>query len=209
MLSVLRLGLVGAILTALSPSPVAAQSETGPRIGGFVSGAFGDGGPAPAIGISAGYAVTPSVEIEVNAAYVPGLDFGNVPVCPPGLFCVAATIRGGTYSVAGRARSASAAVVIDLPVRLAAMRPYFAGGVGLANLRRELRDTEFPFTLTRTSTDPLITVGGGLEMPLGRRLILSVDVRYEYIAADTQFDRADIDRGVNLTRIGSGLRYRF
>ena len=93
----------------IAPSLAAAQpSERGPRLGGIVSGSFGDGGPAPAIGVAGGYRFTSRLGFEVDASYMPGLDFGDFPSCPAGYICIATTVPalavlGGSFSLHGRA----------------------------------------------------------------------------------------------------------
>lgn len=78
----------------LAPSLATAQpSDRGPRLAGTVSGAFGDGGPAPSFDLSAGYRFTSRPGVEINGAYLDGLDFGQFPVCPMRSAFSAAPIR--------------------------------------------------------------------------------------------------------------------
>jgi opacity protein-like surface antigen len=169
-----------------------------------------------ALGVSAGYRFSPRMTAEIDASYVPRLELGEIPVCPIEMLCALAStatgpglFRAGSYVLTGRAKSVSLVLVSQLPIRLGAMRPYVAGGGGFANVRRELRDSVVPFSLRRSSTDPMVTLGGGVDVPVGHKLIVGVDVRYERIFADQQFFRPDIDHDLNLTRVGSSIRYRF
>jgi hypothetical protein len=207
-----------AVALALVPALSEAQTQP-PRsrgLGGFVSGSFGDGGPAPAVGVNATIRITQVLRFEIDGAYRPDLDFGQIPLCEPDRMCALMTphttislFRAGAYNVHARARSATVSLVTDLPIRFGAMQPYIAAGGGLANVRRELRDTEFPFAITRTSTDPMLTVGGGIDLPLTGHIVLGVDARFERVFSDQQFDRPDMPEDLNLTRVGVVIRYRF
>ena len=106
---------LSAVVLSFLIVPSTASSQTpdrGPRLGGVVSGAFGNGGPAPSVAVSAGYRFTPRFGVEVDASYMGGLDFGDFPVCAPDHVCVARnipalTVLGGTISLNGRAATLS------------------------------------------------------------------------------------------------------
>jgi len=196
------------------PSLAAAQPfERGPRVGGVVSGSFGDGGPAPTVGISAGYRFTPRLGLEVDASYMPGLDFGDIPACPPGGVCVAGgplvQVIGGTFSLRGRAASFSANVVSELPLRTRRIRPYVVGGAGVAQVRRELQHNFLPLRSMTRSTGPMVTMGGGVDFLVWRAVAVGVALRYQHVFEEDRFGRADIDRNMTRTRLGSSLSYRF
>jgi opacity protein-like surface antigen len=181
-------------------------------VGGVVSGSFGDGGPASTVGISAGYRFTPRLALEVDASYMPGLDFGDFPACPPGGVCAAAapSVIGGTFSLSGRAALLSVNVVSELPVRTRWIRPYVVGGAGVAEVRRVQQHNDFqPLRSTTTSTGPMVTMGGGVDFLVWRGIGIGVDVRYQHVFEDAQFGRSDIDRNLSNTRVGSSLSYRF
>ncbi len=144
---------------------------------------------------------------------MPGLDFGDVPVCPPGSVCVAdgplAQVIGGTFSVSGRAASLSVNVVSELPVRARWIRPYVVGGAGVAQVRRELQHNFLLLRSKTTSTGPMVTMGGGVDFLVWRGIGVGIDVRYQHVFEEDQFGRPDIDRNLSNTRIGSSLSYRF
>jgi hypothetical protein len=204
--------LVALAVTLLVPTFVSAQVPERPALGGFVSGSVGDGGPTGAVGISGVVPVTPALSVEVDASYLPRLDFGEIPLCPPDVFCILTgsnTLRAGSYSVHGRSRSVAVSVVSRLPFSLGVMVPYVAAGGGVANVRRELRDTQLPFSVSRTSTDPMITIGGGVDVPMTRRIMFGVEGRYERAFGDDQFGRDDVAQDLTLTRVTLVVRYRF
>jgi Outer membrane protein beta-barrel domain len=204
--------LAALLVAVLVPASVSGQVSGRTALGGFVGGSLGDGGATGAVGVSGVVPVSAALSVEVDASYLPRLDFGEIPVCPPDVFCIltgVSTVRGGSYSVHGRSRSVAVSLVSRLPVSLGTMQPYVAAGGGVANVRRELRDTQLPLSFSRTSTDPLITIGGGVDVPMTRRIMFGVDARYERAFGDDQFGRDDVAADLSLTRITLVVRYRF
>ena len=197
------------LITCLcAPSGVAAQtSDGGPRVGGILGGSFGNGGAAPATGLSGGYRFTSAIGLDLEASYETKLDLGDFPNCPPDVFCAA--VRGGTFSLHGRIASLSGNVVAELPVHAPWARPYVVAGAGVAHVRREQRDNLLPVRSTATSTDPVLTLGGGVEFPVVGRVALGIDVRYQRIFGDRVFGRTDIAPDITLTRVGGSVAYRF
>ena len=56
------------VVCLLAPIAAFGQSaDRNGRISGFVTGSFGDGGPAPTIGLTAGYPLTPAIRVELDA----------------------------------------------------------------------------------------------------------------------------------------------
>jgi len=190
------------------PSVAAGQtSDRGPRVGALLSGSFGNGGTAPAAGVSAGYRFTSALGLELEGLYQTKLDFGDFPNCPADAVCAAAL--GGTFSLHGRVASFAGNVIAAVPVHASWVRPYVVAGGGVARVTRETRESVRTFRFTRSSTDPLITVGGGLDFPVGTRVALGIDLRYQRIFAERFFDRSDMRPNLNLTRLGGSLSYRF
>jgi hypothetical protein len=189
-------------------APAQAQTfRSGPRVGAGVGGSFGDGGAAPAVALAGGYRFTPRIGLEVDASYSTKLDFGDVPACPPGLFCAA--VVGGTLSMHGRALSVSGNFVSELPVHATWARIYLVGGGGFARVRFDQRHTFFGFSQTYISSGPMLTAGGGVDFPLGQRLVLGVDLRQQWLFPENEFGRSDLDSQVRLTRVGTALSVRF
>jgi opacity protein-like surface antigen len=205
-----RRGLVVLLALVLVPAFAAAQIPQRSALGGFVSGSLGDGGPATAVGLSGTVPLTQALSIDVDASYLPRLDFGEIPLCPPEVLCILAdTVRGGSYDVRGRSRSLTLSLVSRLPIRTGALQPYVTAGGGLANIQRELRDTQLPVSVSRSSTDPMVSVGGGVDIPVARRIVFGVEARYERAFGEEQFGRDDVAEDLSLTRVTFVVRYRF
>ena len=192
-------------------APVAAfgqAADRDARITGFVTESFGDGGPAPTFGLTAGYPLLSRMRVELDASYVRNLDFGRFFSCPPESVCLAFasfpfTLRGEVVSLGGN-------LVSELPWRARRIRPYVLGGAGVTHIRRTERFESFrPTRRTLTSTGPLLTAGAGVDFLLGSHVAIGVDVRYRRLFEKDQFRRSDIPPNLDLTRIGSSISYRF
>jgi hypothetical protein len=193
-------------IAALASTTASAQS----RLAAFVSSAFGDGGPAPAFGVSAAYPVWSGIRLEAEATFVRKLDFGTYQSCPPSVFCVA--IVSFPFTLTANAASLGGNVVAELPWHTPRIRPYLVGGAGIARVRREQRERRFDgstILTARASTRPLVTAGAGVEFLLGRRIALAADARYQRMYEDDPFGRIDIRPTLGLVRIGSAIGYRF
>jgi opacity protein-like surface antigen len=192
-------------------SPVAAfgqAADRNARISGFMTASFGDGGPAPTIGFTAGYPLPSKMRLELDASYVRNLDFGQFFSCPPDRICAA--VASFPFRLRGEAVSLGGNVVSELPWHARRIRPYVLGGAGVAHIRRTERyESFFPTRRTLTSTGPLLTAGAGIDFLLGNRVAVGVDVRYRRLLEKDQFQRSDIPPNLDLTRIGSSISYRF
>jgi opacity protein-like surface antigen len=209
-----------AMVCLLTPSLLEGQPvDRGPHLGGVVSRSFGDGGPATSVAVSAGYRFTPRLGVELEVSHLQSLDFGDFPACPPEVLCILAapfglSVRGGVLSLSGRATSFTVNLISELPIGARWIRPYGAAGGGLANVRRELFDDFIARTTSTTSTEPVMTIGGGADFPVWRGLAVGVDLRYQRVfEEEMRFDywsyRSDFPHHLNLTRLGTSVRYRF
>lgn len=194
----------------LAPAAAFGQAaDRNARITGFMSASFGDGGPAPTIGLTTGYPLLSRMRVELDASYVRNLDFGKFFSCPPDRICAA--VASFPFTLRGEAVSLGGNVVSDLPWHARRIRPYVLAGAGVAHIRRtEHYDSLFRATRrTLASTAPLLTAGGGIDFLLGSHVAVGVDVRYRRLFEKDQFQRSDIPPNLDLTRIGSSISYRF
>ena len=200
--------MTAALVLLLTACAAAAQPSDPPRrLSTIVSSSLGDGGPAGGVSVTGRYRILPGLAIEADVSHVPGLDFGEFPSCAPDRICLA--FVSVPFTLKGRASSLSANVVADLPLRTTWMRPYVALGGGVARLRREANYSLF-FTDTKTTAyDPLLSVGAGVDFPIGRRVAIGVDLRHHHVFGEPVAERRDIPHKLNLTRLGSSVSYRF
>jgi hypothetical protein len=179
----------------------------GARAGAGVTSTDEGAAIAPAVAISGGYQISRRARVEVEASHAPALNLGDFPACPPDRVCAA--VIGGTLSVKARAFAVSGNLVSQLPVRATWLRPYLVAGLGAAFLRFEQRHTLFGFSQSARSSGPMVTAGGGVDIPLGERIALGMDLRHQWLLADERFDRPDLDSHVNVTVAGATLRVGF
>jgi opacity protein-like surface antigen len=199
------------MLVPLTGWAFAQAGDRNARVAAFVSSAVGDGGPSPALGVTAGYRVLRNMRVEVDAAVVPNLDFGRFYTCPPNAVCIA--VASFPFSLRGDAAAIGGNVVGELPWRTRRIRPYVLAGAGIAHVRRQQRQQQFTSSSIRVttfdSTKPLLTGGGGVDVLLGDRAALGVDARYQRMFEEDHFHRIDIRPNLDLVRIGSSISYRF
>lgn len=79
----------------------------------------------------------------------------------------------------------------------------------MSSVRFEQRDRLGPRRSTVTSTNPLLTLGGGVDFVVWRGLAVGVDVRQERIFDADATRRFQIPQDLTLTRLGSSVSYRF
>lgn len=204
----LSLCLIAVTITVLSlASPAAGQSSLGStRIAGLVSGSIGNGRSAATIGVSASYRFAPRLAVEGDFSYFSDLtlvEFSNP--CPTAGACIQST-----QSWHARVASGTVNVVTELPSGVSWLRPYIAAGGGAARVRRDVRGAISCQICgprqPRYDTRPVLSLGGGVDFPMGHGLALGFDVRYQRVYEDATLFRPNLR---DLTRVGSLVSYRF
>ena len=195
------------------PSMASGQTpDRGPRLGGVVSGAFGNGGPAPTVSVvGAGYRFTPRFGVEVDASYMGGLDFGEFPVCAPDVLCAAQTLPaltviGGTLSLSGRAalalgeRGLGGAGACPVAPALYRRRRRRRGGPGRER-RLRLRAGALHGDVHGPAADGM---GGGVDFLLWRKVSPSGSISgIGEFFEEKQFFRPDMDQNLTVGRLGT------
>ena len=205
-------------------SPLAAQSaaESGPRVSGFFTGSFGDGGARPGFAASAGYRFNRYAGFEFDLGYVNGLRLSGERGWPVPLsgdllnrFCM---IPEGcptlTVHDRGNMLTFTANYVVEIPTGVRWLQPYFLGGGGVANLSR---DTDFfisdpvamesrvglarMYHLGGSQTNLSLNAGGGVDFRISRTFAIGGDVRYFHVFSNWS--------GIDTARVGARFSYRF
>jgi hypothetical protein len=207
-----RLTVLIAFLLAAA-APARAQNPQ-PYIFGEVGGSFGDGGVAPAIVAGFGYLTPRNFGFEIEAAFVPGLDFAD-----PGLPRIA-IYPPITFETTGRLISLETHVVGVLPNGGSSkLRAFVLAGGGIADLRLTNRIHIPPFPrplfpdlpvfpdlpdfpglldpssfpelflgvdreVTASETSMVLSAGAGFDYALTRHLGLGMSVRYQHLFND-------------------------
>jgi opacity protein-like surface antigen len=206
------------LATATVATPISAAADQGVTIDGVVAAAAIESRTEMAIAGGIGY--------RVNRFVGFGVEVTSVPVLKPD----AATLRSATIidslgsavvfnSVAGPTVSASdgRAIVfttnvrIELPTIAKRFVPYVVGGGGIANIKDNFTVTLpvpvpgipvviQPQAVTQSSTNLVLTAGGGASILMTGHVSVDVDVRYLRLIAS---------RDLNVGRFGIGVSYRF
>ena len=200
--------------------PVCAQSGGDPRgrASGTVGGSFGDGGVTPSFGAALSYWPIRHVGIEFELAYSRNLEF-VFDLCPPPLVCV----LGGQFPVKGRSLSLIPHLVIESRP-WGKVRPYVLAGVGIAHLRQRYtvvgpgvgsghvaETLVVPVEFTRSKRAFALSVGGGVDVRISRRMGLGVDVRSRHLFdEEPRLERFIVPAGtLSTVRVGSHLSWVF
>ena len=114
------------------------------------------------------------------------------------------------YPTDGRATIFTTNVRLEIPTMTARVIPYVVGGGGVANVKESFTITlpvpsGIPVVIparpvTQSSTDMVLTLGGGVSMLVSAHLSIDVDLRYLRLVAN---------RDRNVGRFGVGFSYRF
>ena len=214
------------VMSALVVPQAVAQNERA-RLSGITSIAVGDGGPAPAISVAAGFQLAPHAGFELEALYIPEQDFDRSDIVRPAIF------PAPRVDIDGRTVVFLSSFVTDLQV--GRLRPYAIFGGGIANVSRKVTIDYPPGILAGTAMvvsnagvsvppvdvrrlpipRPIIarpsenelafTAGAGLDVRVWKRLSLAADVRYLRLFETTQ----RVAGAQNITRIGARVAYWF
>ena len=184
-----------AIAGLISPSLAAGQDSGLLRVAGLISGSVGAGHSATTIGLSGRYEVLPRLSMEGDLSHFSNLTLFGFPT------------DTGIVSVRARVTTATANLVFELPSGVRWLRPYASAGGGAARVRRAAYDLEFCGACApTTSTKPVVSLGGGMDVLVWRQRAVGMDVRYQRVFEDERLYRPNLR---NLTRVGSFVSYRF
>ncbi len=185
------------------PLPVeAGQAVVGALIGTATSL---DAKTELSIAVGTRYQVSRHVGLGVEITAVPTLKPEAValmisPPTPPPALVAGIDGRATVFTTYLRVEIAPSAGIV----------PYVIGGGGVANVKETFAVTPaaplaLPIAMpqssvTQSSTDLVLTAGGGVGVPVGGRVSLDIDVRYLRLMAR---------RDRNVGRFGAGISYRF
>jgi opacity protein-like surface antigen len=217
-----RLGLGLAACLALA-SPASAQSAPGIVANLGVSAATIDGGTHAAVSGGIGYRLSSVMTLAAEVTWVPSLT-PDAPQLPPELTKPPLVLPAVSFDEAGgHAAIFTTNVRLELP-RHGRLLPYVIGGGGVGSVREHFRETisfspipvpvgaggivAFPQllpasivqTVSTTSTDLALTIGGGVSVFSREHLTVDVEGRYLGLFGD---------RTLHVGRFGAGVSYRF
>jgi opacity protein-like surface antigen len=186
--------------------PVPAAAGQGATVGGVAAAASTESGTEVSVAGAIGYRLNRVFGFGVEVMSVPTLIAPSEAAQAVASMSVPASAVSGTD---GRAIIFTTNVRIEIPV-IARVIPYVAGGGGVGNVTENFTMTlpvpsgipvvMPPRSVTQSSTDLVLTLGGGVSMLVAAHLSIDVDLRYLRLIAD---------RDRNVRRFGVGLSYRF
>lgn len=212
------LGFAG-VATAQTSSAARPHPVDAGYVEGVAQAAFSDV-TSQSYGVEAGFSVGPHLKVYA--------DIGSTRDVAPASFSAAAqTIAGGLSQVQSNVGYVAkepvtfgvAGIRYGFQVAGSKAQPYLKTGFGLAHLTRDATFTvagadvtanlsQDPYgniilgsDLSGSSNKAMFEFGGGVAVPLFRRLLIDLQVRYDRIFADPD--------GINLTRAGVGIGVRF
>jgi opacity protein-like surface antigen len=178
--------------------------------------AFGNA-TSQAYAAEAGVTVMPDVQV-----FVEGGRINNVAGTTIGanaqqvVLALAQTQSNVGVSVKEPVAFGAAGVRYLIPVAGSKVRPYVLGGVGVANVKQDVKFTvggtdvtaslqqlgvQLGTDLSGSFTKALLALGGGVAVPIWERVVVDLHYRYGRIFAP--------DQGINVHRAGVGLGIRF
>jgi opacity protein-like surface antigen len=203
-------------LAAAQPAGRSAPAADRGYIEAVAQSAFGNV-TSQSFGGEAGYGLRPDLQIFVEGGVVRD-------TAPAALGAAAGQIAGYLaqaqsnvgYRVKQPATFGVAGVRYLIPVSTPRAQPYVLGGFGVAQVKHDVTFTIAGSDVTATlpqygvtlgsdlsgsSTRPMLSLGGGVAVPVWQQIVLDLQFRYGRIFTE--------DAGTNVGRAGIGLGFRF
>jgi opacity protein-like surface antigen len=194
-----------AATTSAPPSPTKGYAEV------VAQSAFGNV-TSQSFGGEIGVAVAPNLQVFVDAGQVrdasPASLGANAQKIASG---VAALAGGADYHVKQPVTFGVAGIKYVVPTGNSRIEPYVMGGGGVAQVKRDVTFTTpagdisqfatIGTDLSGNETKGMISVGGGVGVPVSTRVV--VDLQYRYGRVFTSGE------GLNINRAGIGVGVRF
>jgi opacity protein-like surface antigen len=199
-----------------------AQAQTAPAqpdtwyVQALADGAFGNAN-SQAYGGEVGITVMPDVQVFVEGGRVNNVAGATVGAAAQ----LIVTALGQTQSNVGvsvkePATFGVAGIRYLIPVTGTRLQPYVMGGIGIAKVKQDVKFTvggtdvtaglpqlgvQLGTDLSGDFTKAMLTLGGGVAVPVWERVVIDLHYRYGRIFAP--------DQGINVSRAGIGLGVRF
>jgi opacity protein-like surface antigen len=215
--SVVALAAAAMVLTGVAQAQTvpAAQTDTW-YVQALGDAAFGNAN-SQAYGGEVGFTVMPNLQVFVEGGRV-----NNVAGAAIGaaaqlvVLALAQTQSNVGASVKEPVTFGVAGIRYLIPVTGTKLQPYVMGGIGIAKVKQDVKFTiggidvtaglqqfgvQLGTDLSGDFTKAMLSLGGGVAVPVWERLVLDLHYRYGRIFAP--------DQGINVNRAGIGLGVRF
>jgi opacity protein-like surface antigen len=207
---------------AQAPPAAPPAVESKGYVEAFAQSAFGNV-TSQAYGGEVGYTVRKNLQVWV--------EFGQVRnVAPPELGAAATLIAGFlrsqtpsdvavSYSVKEPVTFGAGGVKYVIPMTASRLQPYVLVGVGIAKVTKDVTFTvgtadvtsqltslgvQLGSDLSGEFTKPMVTLGGGVDWPFWRQIVVGLQFRFSHIGAED-----DTTSALNIGRVGASVGIRF
>jgi opacity protein-like surface antigen len=200
---------------AQAQTAAAAQADTW-YVQAVGDAAFGNAN-SQSYGGEVGFTVMPRVQVFVEGGRTNNVAGTTIGAAAQLIVLGLAQTQGNaSVSVKQPVTFGTAGVRYLIPVNGTQLQPYVMGGIGVARVKDDVRFTvngtdvtatlqQFGVTLgtdlSGNFTNAMLTLGGGVAVPVWERVVLDLHYRYGRIFAS--------DQGINVNRAGIGLGFRF
>jgi opacity protein-like surface antigen len=210
------------IAHAQAPPAAPPTVEDNGYVEAFAQSAFGNV-TSQAYGGEVGYTVRKNLQVFV--------EFGQVKNAAPPELGAAATLIAGflrlqtpsnvavSYSVKEPVTFMAGGVKYMIPITASRLAPYVMGGLGFAKVTKDVTftvgDSDVTSQLTTLGvqlgsdlsgefTKPMVTLGGGVDWPFWRQIVVGLQFRFSHIGAED-----DTSSALNIGRAGASVGIRF
>jgi opacity protein-like surface antigen len=208
---------LSSVAHAQAPPAAPPVVESKGYVEAFAQSAFGNV-TSQAYGGEVGYTVRKNLQVFV--------EFGQVKDVAPPEFRAAAQLIAGFLSPTESSFSAKEPVTFGaggvkylIPMSRSRVEPYVLVGVGVAKVTKDVTFTvgtadvtsqlkslgvQLGSDLSGEFTKPMVTVGGGVDWPFWRQIVVGFQFRFSHIGAEDETTSA-----LNIGRAGAAVGIRF
>ena len=207
--------IAAAAIATIAVAGAASAQSAAPRTTGYAEAvaqsAFGNV-TSQSFGGEIGFNVQPDVQIFVDAGLVRDAAPSSLGTKAQNIAAGVAALAGGAdFRVKQPVTFGVAGVKYVVPTASARVQPYILGGIGVAQVKKDVTIT--PATgdlgqyvtlgsdLSGKETKPMVSLGAGVGVPLGAALVLDLQYRYGRVFTTGE--------GLNVNRAGIGFGVRF
>lgn len=206
------------VMTALAAAAAQAQTPTAPRsyVEGVAQGTFGNV-TSQSFGVEFGRPLGETMQLFVEAGQMRNI--GSTTAASGAQQIAAALGELQSEPVTFTAKEPTwfglAGVRYPLALSHARLQPYLLGGAGIARVKKDVKFqfggvdatsslsdyVSFGSDLADAETSPMLSLGGGVAVPVTQKLLVDVQYRYGRIFSS--------NAGINTNRAGVGFGFRF
>jgi opacity protein-like surface antigen len=206
-------------MTALAAGAAQAQAPVAPRsfVEGVAQGTFGNVA-SQSFGVEFGHQLGHDLQLFVEAGQMRNVGSTTAMSGAQQIAAALGELQSDpvTFTVKEPTFFGLAGVRYPIALSHARLQPYLLGGAGFARVRKDVtfqfagvdatndslsQYVSFGSDLSDAETSPMLSVGGGVAVPVTQKLLVDVQYRYGRIFSG--------NAGINTNRAGAGFGFRF